>query len=76
MDQFGAGMDLVLIYLDDILIASIYEATHLRYVRSVLSRLQEFGLVVNLSKCQFGLKDEEFLGHKISATGAEPLIRQ
>ena len=75
MDRFGAGMDFVFIYLDDILIASLDEATHLQHVRAVLSRLQEFGLVLNLSKCQFGLKDVEFLGHKISAAGAEPLIR-
>ena len=75
MDRFGAGMDFVFIYLDDILIASKNESTHLQHVRTVLTRLQEFGLVLNLSKCHFGLKQVEFLGHKISATGAEPLIR-
>ena len=75
MDRFGAGMDSVFIYLDDILIASVDKATHLNHVRSVLSRLQEFGLVINLSKCQFGLSEVEFLGHRISGAGAEPLIR-
>ena len=47
MDRFGAGMDFVFVYLDDILIASVDEATHLHHIRSVLSRLQEFGLVIN-----------------------------
>ena len=47
MDWFGAGIDFVFIYLDDILIASVDEATHLHHIRSVLSRLQEFGLVIN-----------------------------
>ena len=75
MDQFGAGMDLVLIYLDDILIASIDKATHLHHVRSVFSRLQELFLAINLSECHFELKDVEYLGHRISAAGAEPLIR-
>ena len=75
MDRFGAGMDFVFIYLDDILKASKNEPTHLQHVRAVLTRLQEFGLVLNLSKCQFGLKQVEFLGHKTSATGAESLIR-
>ena len=75
MDRFRAGMDFVFIYLDDILIASKNEPTHLQHVRTVLTRLQEFGLVLNLFKCQLGLKQVKFLGHKISATGAEPLIR-
>ena len=66
-------MGFVFIYLDDILIASIDEATHLHHVRSVLSMLQEFGLVINLSKCQFGLKDVEFLGLRVSAQVQNPL---
>ena len=75
MDRFGAGMDFVFIYLDDILIASPDEISHRRHVHTVLSRLQDFGLILNLSKCRFGLPEVEFLGHRVSAAGVEPLIR-
>ena len=64
-------MDFVFIYLDDILIANVDDTTHLLHFRSV----QEFGLVINLSKCQFGLSEVESLGNRIYGTGAEPLIQ-
>ena len=74
MDRFGAGMDFVFIYLDDILIASPDETSPCRHVHTVLSRLQDFGLILNLSKCRFGLPEVEFLGHRVSAAGVEPMI--
>ena len=51
------------------------EQVHIQHIHTVLTRLQEFGLVLNISKCQFGLREVEFLGHRVSATKVEPLIR-
>jgi hypothetical protein len=73
MDQVLAGLDYVFIFLDDILIASPYERTHQQHLRMVLERLQEVGLVLNAEKCLFGVSVVEFLGHHITAEGAEPL---
>ena len=61
MDRFGAGMECVFIYLDDILIASPDEISHCRHVYTVLSRL--LGLILNLSKCRLGLQEVELLGY-------------
>ena len=74
MNRIDAGMDFVFIYLDDVLIASPDEISHCRHVHTVLSRLQDFGLILNLSKCRFGLQKVEFLRHRVSAAGVEPLI--
>jgi hypothetical protein len=73
MDRVGAGLDFVFIYMDDILVASVDEQSHLSQLRQLLERLREFGLVLNLEKCQFGRAEVDFLGHRISAQGAEPL---
>ena len=43
------------------------------HLRAVLLRLKEAGLVVNASKCQFGLKEVKFHGHRISARETAPL---
>jgi hypothetical protein len=62
----------VLIYLDDILIASLNEECYLQYLRTILQRLRQHGLLLNLSKCVFGQSTVHFLGHRVSEQGAKP----
>ena len=40
---------------------------------AVLERFQKYGIVVNPSKCKLGVATLEFLGHKVSEHGIEPL---
>jgi hypothetical protein len=75
MDRVRAGMDFIFIYMDDILVASRDVESHLQHLRLLLEKLREFGLVLNVEKCQFGRKEVDFLGHHISAAGAEPLLQ-
>jgi hypothetical protein len=35
--------------------------------------LQEHGLVLNVGKCQFGVPEIDYLGHRISASGVLPM---
>ena len=76
IDRVLAGLPFVLVYLDDILVASPDRKTHLEHLRAVLQRLQENGLVLNKSKCQFFCQKVEFLGLKITAGGVAPLPDQ
>jgi hypothetical protein len=46
---------------------------HEQAVRAVLESLREYGLVLNLEKCEFGRREIQFLGHKITVSGIEPL---
>ncbi len=73
MDRLMAGPDFVFVYLDDIPIASPDQQTHLQHLRLVLERLREGGLLLNMDKCQFGAASLDFLGHKVSAGGLQPL---
>jgi len=68
-----AGLSFVFCYLDDIIIASRDEEEHLEHLREVFSRLREAGLVINAEKCVFAATAVEFLGHKVTAAGVEPL---
>ena len=43
----------VIVYLDDILIFSKTKEEHFRHVRSVLEKLQQNKLLINLKKCTF-----------------------
>ena len=60
-------------YVDDILIASDDEVTHLEDLRAVLHRLDHYGLKLNVQKSTFGKEEISFLGHKIDKTGIQPL---
>jgi hypothetical protein len=75
MDKVGAGLDFVFIYLDDILVASKDEREHKVHLHLILERLREYGLVLNLEKCELGRNSVEFLGHKISLTGVQPVLK-
>ena len=76
MDRVMAELPFVLVYLDDILVASADRRSHAGHLRQVLERLRENGLVLNRSKCQFFRSEVEFLGLRITAGGVSPLPEQ
>ena len=73
MDQILRGLDFVFVYVDDILIASNSLSQHLDHLREVFTRLSQNGVLLNPSKCTFGVESIAFLGHQISAGGITPL---
>ena len=73
MDTVTSGLPGVFVYLDDVLIASATVKQHLQHLRQLCAALKQFGLVVNSEKCVLGAEQLEFLGHKVSRHGIEPL---
>ena len=63
--------DGVIVYIDDTLIYSGDEKTHVKLVQEVLFRLDKAGLGVNHRKSSFHIKKVEFLGYIISEQGIE-----
>ncbi|XP_011859168.1 PREDICTED: uncharacterized protein LOC105556685 [Vollenhovia emeryi] len=61
--------DKVLVYMDDVLIASRSTEENLEDVETVLWTLKKYGFELNYEKCQFLRKQIEFLGYVISADG-------
>jgi hypothetical protein len=59
----------VVVFIDDILIYSKNEEEHAEHFRVVLQRLREHKLYAKFSKCDFWLKEVQFLGHIISKDG-------
>jgi hypothetical protein len=59
----------VLVYLDDILIYSKSMADHVEHLKSVLEALREHKFYCKRSKCQFGSKQVEYLGHLLTPQG-------
>ena len=62
----------VMVYMDDILIFSKTAEEHLQHIRLVLAKLKEYKFYIRFSKCTFGRKQLEFLGHHLSGAGIRP----
>ena len=60
-------------YLDDKLIFSPDNETHLEHLKEVFQRLREADLKLKASKCNFFKKHIQYLGHLVSGEEIEPL---
>ena len=58
-----------LIYLDDVIIFSHTEGEHLEWMRVVFDHLQEHGLKLKPSKCEFFKTEINYLAHHMSKKG-------
>lgn len=73
VDDMLRGLDFTYAYIDDFLVFSTDEKTHLDHLHQLFTRLKEYGMVINTSKCVFGVSEVQFLGYNISAEGTKPL---
>mgnify|MGYP001570049613 CR=1 FL=1 len=69
MRKVFEGLDFVLIYLDDILIASEDDQTHLKHMDQVLQRVNDYNMILNLKKCQFCVNNVNILGYHVDSDG-------
>ncbi|GFX19320.1 retrovirus-related Pol polyprotein from transposon 17.6 [Trichonephila clavipes] len=60
-------------FTSELYVASDNEPQHLEHLEILFSKLKEYGLCINVEKCQFGQSTIEFLGFKLSGEGIEPL---
>jgi hypothetical protein len=59
----------MVVFIDDILVYSKSEEEHAEYLRVVLTRLRDRQLYAKFSKCEFWLREVQFLGHVLSVEG-------
>ena len=69
MDTILQGIPNVICYIDHILITGKDDATHLKSLEEVLSRLEDQGVRIKQEKCNFLQESVEYLGHLISSEG-------
>ena len=73
IDRVIRDLPFVYAYIDDLLVASETPDQHRDHLHQLFARLQEYGVVVNPAKCEFGVEQLDFLGHHIDSQGCHPL---
>lgn len=72
MDHIFQDLSCVFTYIDDILVFSDNNESHLKDLAKVFSKLDEYNLKISMSKCIFKVPEIEFLGCVICADGIKP----
>jgi cleavage and polyadenylation specificity factor subunit 1 len=76
MDSILSDLPFCFIYIDDVLVASRTHEEHVQDLRHVLEQFQQHGLVLNMEKCEVGVAELDYLGHRISASGIRPIANR
>ena len=71
MNEILKEFDFFKSLFDDCIITGKREE-HLNQIKKVLETFAEFGIPVNLSKCQFMKEEVTFIGHGVQKTGILP----
>lgn len=66
------GLPGVVCHMDDILIWGKDQQEHNSRLHTVLNKLQEAGVTLNMEKCELSTQEVKFLGHILSTGGVQP----
>ena len=72
VDEITRGLDFVYAYIDDFLIASNDESQHREHLKILFNRLNNYGVVINPTKYEFGVREITFLGYSINSDRIRP----
>jgi hypothetical protein len=61
--------DFVVVYIDDILVYNNSMEEHVEHLWKVFQRLRENNLYAKFEKCEFGVMEVDFFGHRITQEG-------
>lgn len=73
MHRIFGDLEFVVVFIDDICVASSSFEEHRQHMRIVFDRLRANGLVINLQKCKFAEEEVEFIGYTVGKDGVRPL---
>lgn len=72
MESILAGLEGIIIYLDDIVVYGESKQEHDIRLRALLHCLKKYDVLLNEKKCVYGVEELEFLGHILSSKGIRP----
>ncbi|XP_062714057.1 uncharacterized protein K02A2.6-like [Aedes albopictus] len=74
IERILKGIKYVRVFIDDIMVFAPTKHQHDATLREVIQRLEEYGITINLKKCEFGKPEVTFMGHVLSENGIKPTL--
>lgn len=72
MEQILSSCPNTLNFQDDIIVWGTGKKDHDQSLKTTLDKLNQFDVLLNHNKCEYGVEETEFLGHKLSKHGVRP----
>lgn len=73
VDEITRDLDFVFPYIDDFFVVSRNQEKHKNHFKILFQRLRDYGLIINVPKCQIAQPEVRFLGHLINKDGIKLL---
>lgn len=67
------NLNFAFVYIDDVIVSSASLDEHYNHLRIIFQRFREYGVTINVGKCNFIQQRVKFLGHEIDKNGIKPL---
>lgn len=74
--KLRAVLDIVCAYIDDFLVSSEDEKQHDEHLRTLFNRLNDYGVIINSAKCEFGAREIPFFGYTVDADRIKPIAER